>query len=56
MKSGNVISTNVASKVEAIKHRIYNVRGLRMMLDSDLAELYRVETENEWRGGDRALP
>ena len=30
--------------VEAIKHRIYEVRGMRVMLDRDLAELYGVET------------
>ena len=30
--------------IEFIKHRIYEVRGLRVMLDRDLAELYGVET------------
>lgn len=30
--------------VETIKHRIYEVRGMRVMLDRDLAELYGVET------------
>ena len=30
--------------IEVIKHRIYEVRGLRVMLDRDLAELYGVET------------
>lgn len=30
---------------EVIKHRIYEVRGLRVMLDRDLAELYGVETK-----------
>ena len=30
--------------VEVIKNRIYEVRGLRVMLDRDLAELYGVET------------
>ena len=44
MKSGNEITTNVASEVEVIKHRIYEVRSLRVMLDRDLAELYGVET------------
>ena len=44
MKSGNEITTNVASEVEVIRHRIYEVRGLRVMLDRDLAELYGVET------------
>lgn len=31
------------AEVEAIKNRIYEVRGLRVMLDRDLAELYEVE-------------
>ncbi len=30
--------------IEVIKHRIYEVRGQRVMLDRDLAELYNVET------------
>ena len=30
--------------IEAIKHHIYEVRGVRVMLDRDLAELYGVET------------
>lgn len=32
------------SNIEIIKNRIYEVRGLRVMLDRDLAELYGVET------------
>ena len=32
------------ANIEVIKHRIYEVRGLRVMLDRDLAELYNVET------------
>ena len=44
MKSENEITTNVASEVEVIRHRIYEVRGLRVILDRDLAELYGVET------------
>ena len=31
--------------IEVIKHRIYEVRGLRVMIDRDLAELYGVETK-----------
>lgn len=31
--------------IEVIKHRIYEVRGMRVMLDRDLAELYGVETK-----------
>ena len=44
MKSGNEITAIRTSEVEAIKHHIYEVRGLRVMLDRDLAELYGVET------------
>lgn len=44
MKSGNEITAIRTSEVELIKHRIYKVRGLRVMLDRDLAELYGVET------------
>ncbi|MCR4659212.1 MAG: ORF6N domain-containing protein [Bacteroidales bacterium] len=33
------------STIEVIKNRIYEVRGQRVMLDRDLAELYNVETK-----------
>ena len=33
------------SNIEIIKHRIYEVRGMQVMLDRDLAELYGVETK-----------
>ena len=45
MKSENEITTIGTSEVEVIKHRIYEVRDLRVMLDRDLAELYGVETK-----------
>jgi len=32
--------------LEPIKRKIYDIRGRRVMLDSDLAELYMVETKN----------
>ena len=32
--------------VERIERRIYLIRGEKVMLDSDLAELYQVETFN----------
>ena len=38
------IITRGNSDIEVIKHRIYEVRGMRVMLDRDLAELYGVET------------
>jgi hypothetical protein len=31
--------------LEAIEHRIHVVRGLKVMLDRDLAELYEVRTK-----------
>lgn len=38
------IAIKGTADIEVIKHRIYEVRGLRVMLDRDLAELYNVET------------
>ena len=38
------IIIKATADIEVIKHRIYEVRGLRVMLDRDLAELYGVET------------
>ncbi len=38
------IATKGTADIEVIKHRIYEVRGLRVMLDRNLAELYNVET------------
>ena len=37
---------NDVVSTEVIKSRIYEVRGRRIMIDSDLAELYGVETKN----------
>lgn len=42
MDEGIIIKAN--TDIEVIKHRIYEVRGQRVMLDRDLAELYNVET------------
>ena len=42
MDEGVIIRAN--TDIEVITHRIYEVRGLRVMLDRDLAELYNVET------------
>ena len=36
---------NRITKTEHIENRIYTIRGLRIMLDSDLAALYEVETK-----------
>ena len=43
MNEETIIKAN--ADIEVIKHRIYEVRGLRVMLDRDLAELYGVETK-----------
>ena len=40
----NEITIIENTNVEAIKHHIYEVRGMRVMLDRDLAMLYGVET------------
>ena len=43
------MATDIAIKgtadIEVIKHSIYEVRGMQVMLDRDLAELYNVETK-----------
>ena len=39
------IAIKGTTDIEVIKHRIYEVRGMRVMLDRDLAELYGVETK-----------
>ncbi len=40
---------------EGILQKIYTIRGVQVMLDSDLAELYRVETKNLNRGVKRNI-
>ncbi len=35
----------IVSDDQKIQNRIYTIRGLQVMLDSDLAELYGVETK-----------
>ena len=42
---GKEIIIKANTDIEVIKHRIYEVHGLRVMLDRDLAELYGVETK-----------
>ena len=38
------MKTEIISNETKIKSKIYTVRGLQVMLDRDLAELYNVET------------
>lgn len=33
-------------ELQIIQHKIHEIRGLKVMLDKDLAELYQVETKN----------
>ena len=33
-------------ELQVIQNKIYEIRGCRVMLDFDLAEMYRVETKN----------
>ena len=41
----NEVAIKGLNDIEVIKNRIYEVRGQRVMLDRDLAELYNVETK-----------
>lgn len=41
---GNEVVIRGVNDIDVIKNRIYEVRGQRVMLDRDLAELYGVET------------
>lgn len=36
--------------IQNIHSKIYEIRGLKVMLDSDLGKLYQVETKNLNRG------
>ena len=42
---GNEVVIKGINDIDVIKNRIYEVRGQRVMLDRDLAELYGVETK-----------
>ena len=42
----NEVAIKGLNDIEVIKNRIYEVRGQRVMLDRDLAELYQVTTGN----------
>src|SRR5438132_3691419 len=41
----NALTRRLAVTVEIIEHRIYLIRGQKVMLDADLAELYEVPTK-----------
>jgi ORF6N domain len=45
-KTTGLSATDPTAPVELIERRIYLIRGQKVMLDSDLAELYLVETFN----------
>lgn len=42
---GNEVVIKGVNDINVIKNRIYEVRGMRVMLDRDLAELYEVEVK-----------
>lgn len=44
MEEKNIIKP-VGNVIETIRARIYEIRGMKVMLDRDLAELYHVETK-----------
>src|SRR3989344_6861559 len=39
-------SNSLALSTNNLKSRIYTIRGMQVMLDADLAELYNVKTKN----------
>ena len=41
-----VLNIYIMNDLDPIKRKIYEIRGRRVMLDSDLADLYNVETKN----------
>ena len=42
-------------KIEEIQNRIFTIRGMQVLLDSDLAEMYGVETKNLNRAVSRNI-
>jgi hypothetical protein len=40
------MTENLVVPLEVIEHRIYLIRGQKVMLDSDLAELYQAPTKS----------
>ena len=49
-------ANGVAVQAGTVERRIYVIRGIRVMLDSDLAELYAVTTSNFNKAVKRNLP
>ncbi len=43
MADGNEVINSLSQ--DDIRNKIYTIRGVQVMLDSDLAELYQVETK-----------
>ncbi len=42
-------------ELQIIQNKIFEIRGMRVMLDFDLAELYQVETKNLKRAVKRNI-
>ena len=42
----SVIKIKINMELQAIQSKIYTIRGAKVMLDRDLAEMYGVETKN----------
>ena len=45
MPNQKIIAKKLTASVEQIESRIFIIRGQKVMLDADLAELYGVETK-----------
>lgn len=43
--SAGITSALVETEQEDIQHRIFTIRGMQVMLDSDLAKFYGIETK-----------
>ena len=46
MEEENNLNTEISKAEEVIKQRIFIIRGQRVMIDFDIANLYQVETRN----------
>src|ERR1700710_448284 len=55
-KSPPSVAERLSVPVELIERRIYLIRGQKVMLDSELAGLYQVETKALNRAVQRNLP
>lgn len=46
MNENNILQSNEKDEVEAIKQKIFVIRNQKVMIDTDIAFLYQIETRN----------